>query len=129
LCFLGLLEVWGGDRRSAAAAFRQSIIINRTLGQVWPSLLAIGFASEEACLWGRQLDGIMLHSVVESLTNRTGIRLPPRDGQRIQSIVERATHFVAEDDALKAREAGYVMELPRAALYALAVLEDGTAHS
>ena len=127
LCFLGLLEVWGGDRRSAAAAFRQSIIINRTLGQVWPSLLAIGIASEEACLKGRQLDGIMLHSVVGSLTNRTGIRLPPRDGLRIQSIVERATHLVGEDDVLKAREAGYVMELPRAALLALAVLEDGTA--
>ncbi|MDQ4142811.1 MAG: winged helix-turn-helix domain-containing protein [Actinomycetota bacterium] len=127
LCFLGLLEVWGGNREAAVDAFRRSIVVNRNFGLVWPSLLAIGFASEEACLTGRPADAIRLTAVVEGLTERTGIRLPPQDRPRVEAAVERAARTVGPHEAAKAHDEGFEMEVAEAILLALEIYDQSGA--
>lgn len=88
LCFKGLLEIWAGDRVEAARCFRRSIDANAELGQVWPAVIVLSMASEEAALLDSPDDCIRLHAAAEALTEATGIRLPPRDRQRVGEVVE-----------------------------------------
>jgi hypothetical protein len=123
-CFLGLLEVWGGNRPGGVQAFRQSIIVNRNLGQMWPSLLAVAFCAEEACLRNQPADGIRLGSVLDALTSRTGMRLPPRDRLRVHLAMQRATDMLDSHDVAKIREDARQLHLPQALRLALEVFQD-----
>lgn len=114
LGFLGLLEVWAGDRRAAAPAFERSISINIELGQVWPTLIALAIGSEQAGLDGRLEDCIRLNAVVEGLTAKTGIRLSPHDRGRVARVVERATRRAGAEAAAAARREGEALLLPDA---------------
>jgi non-specific serine/threonine protein kinase len=123
LCYLALLEIWAGNRSSAAKALRESIKVNGELGQVWPSLLALALGAEQAALSGRPGDGVKLDAVVQGLTRRTGIRLPPRDRARVELAVESATAMLDLEEAAKIRAEGLRIELPAALRMAADVFE------
>lgn len=123
LCFLGLADAWGGHRSRAVQAFRQSILINRNVGQVWPILLAVEFASEEACLRGRPEDGMRLNAVAVRLTARTGIRMPPGDSDRVRRVLRDAAQVLPSDVEAKVRDEGSEMTLGDATALALKVFE------
>jgi hypothetical protein len=122
--FKGLLETWAGDTLAAMSAFRSSILANRRLGQVWPSVLAIAFGAERASLSGRHSDAIRLNEVVGSLTRLTTIGLPPRDIVRVGLAVDRSVFLLDPYEVEKVREEGAEMSVPNAMRLALSVFEE-----
>jgi predicted ATPase len=122
--FKGLLETWAGNTPGAMSAFRSSILSNRRLGQVWPSVLAIAFGAERASLSHRHTDAIRLNEVVGNLTEMTSIRLPPRDIVRVGQAVERSAGLLDSHELEKVRAEGREMSVPNAMLLALNVFEE-----
>ncbi len=123
LCFLGLVESWAGDRPAAAAAFRESIVVNSHMGHIWPMLMAISLASEEAALSGRWDCSLRLNAVAESLTEKTGIRLSPHDRRRVEGVIHGVVARLDPADVAAARREGKALLLPQAVALAASVFD------
>jgi hypothetical protein len=122
-CFLGHLEVWAGDRVAAAAAFRESIALNSHMGHIWPMLITIALASEEAALAGRWNDCLRLDAVAQNLSEKTGIRLSPHDRERVESVACGVASRLEPVDVEDLRREGRALLLPQAMALAAGVFD------
>lgn len=104
--FLGLVETWAADRDGARSAFRDSIDANRSLGQLWPSVLALSFGAEEACRQKRYADSVRLQSASESVTEKTRIGLAPAEKARALRAASTAVEHLDPHDVERLRTEG-----------------------
>lgn len=122
-CFLGLLEVWAGDRAAAAQALRKSIAVNSQMGHIWPMIIAIAMGAEEAACLGRWNDCLMLDVVAQSLTEKTGIRLSPHDRKRVEDVIYRVAAQLDPGEVASFRREGRSLLLPQAMSLAAGVFD------
>lgn len=123
LCFRGLLEIWAGDRTEAARCFRRSIDVSEEMGHVWPSVVQLAVASEEAALLSLNDDCVRLYSAAEALTAVTGIRLAPRDRRRVGRVVEAVERALGAENYASLQREGKALTSSQALTIARSVFD------